>query len=68
MKACRDCIHVGPINESGFPTPRCLHPKSYIEVNDYLYGTTRTIVHTVETMRTLGACGPEATLFAAKEE
>jgi hypothetical protein len=66
MNACRDCLHIGPIHPDSFPEPRCLHPKSYIEVKDYLDGTVRTITHSINAMRAMGPCGPEGILFAPK--
>jgi len=68
MKACRDCIHIGPVDEFGIREPRCQHAKSYVEMADYLNGIKRTVLHGINSMRAIGPCGPEGTLFAAKED
>jgi hypothetical protein len=64
MIVCRDCLHCS--TDHGKQAPLCLHPRSYQEMTVYYSGQTYTLPLAVETMRTLGPCGPEATLFAPR--
>jgi hypothetical protein len=59
MKACRDCKHVHLPDAGG---PRCHHPQSFKELEDFFEGRMYTAPLTTNMMRQLGECGPEAKL------
>ena len=58
--ACRDCRHV---DDHDMKRIICRHPQSAVELLDPYYGTMKTVRHAIDTMRTIGPCGPEAKLF-----
>lgn len=66
MKACRDCRYVDVQKHN--ITPRCRHPQSVKEVPDYFEGRVQTIALSVDHVRTIGDCGPDAKLFEARGE
>lgn len=71
MKACCDCKHVHVIVDEGVNGhslyAKCHHPKSFIEIRSFYDGITKTAVHSIDTMRMLGSCGPTGTLFEPKD-
>jgi hypothetical protein len=68
MNACRDCIHIHIPDGRDTHFARCHHPKAFVEIPDVYNGKTVTIAMGIITMRGLGPCGPDGTLFAAAKE
>lgn len=61
IKACRDCRFLAR-------DKRCEHPKSTIELLDFLTGKTETHIRSIDSMRTFpGECGKDAVLFEPRE-
>ena len=61
VKACRDCEWC-----ELRPTPLCFHPKSFVQTHNFYQGTVQSIPQSDQSMRTIGACGLNATLFKLK--
>jgi hypothetical protein len=58
MIACKDCKYC-----ELRPSPMCFHPQSRVEIPNYFLGTASNTVQSAQSMRAVGACGPDATLF-----
>jgi len=62
MVACRDCKWC-----QVRPTAKCFHPKSFVELPNYYLGTTTRVPQSEQSMRSVGACGPDGDLFEPKD-
>ena len=70
MIACRDCHHllIPVLDDEGTKgRAQCLHPKARVEMADFLTGRPNIIQMSIESMRTIGDCGPDAKLFEPQE-
>jgi hypothetical protein len=65
MIACKNCRHV--IDDGTEDRTPCGHPKAVRDLSDFLTGRSRVVQMSIESMRTIGDCGPDAKLFEAKE-
>ena len=63
MKLCRDCRAV-LVTEDG--TRMCMHPATAKWFPDYYNGGERLEHPSIEVARTIGECGPDATLWESK--
>jgi len=59
--ACKNCVH-----SEMRPTPLCCHPNCTFTFTDYHSGLTQVVQMSDQAARTVGPCGPSATLFQAK--